>query len=301
MTPFRTFVLIALAAALAACTVPGAQNAPPDGARRFMSPAPHAFRASLAAEAEPVRRGAQAERFELRDGDCGGSDCGNPRARAEIELDPERHPVTIGQDTWYGWSFRNASVPAFTQDNALRLVFGQWTVGGRVDPVFRFIQLGAGEHEMDGCDPAVCRLPDVQGDLAVQLVDVASVGDWGAARNDGYVCRLFDMAGSRGLWRDIVVNTNFSPGPDGYLRIWVDRQQVCDYRGPVVSAASLTADRAIRHRRGIFSSWTKRWEESQGGAPRPTLVVYYDEFRTGRRASEVDLSQLEAAGVAPLD
>ena len=33
---------------------------------------------------EPVRRGATAERYELRDGDCAGSDCGTPWYRTEI-------------------------------------------------------------------------------------------------------------------------------------------------------------------------------------------------------------------------
>ncbi|MEX0628528.1 MAG: hypothetical protein WD230_07865, partial [Cucumibacter sp.] len=50
---------------------------------RLFSPAPHAF----IAVAEPVRRGRVAERYELRDGDCGGSDCTAPRARAEVVQD----------------------------------------------------------------------------------------------------------------------------------------------------------------------------------------------------------------------
>ncbi len=274
----------------------------PRGMHRLMSPADHNFRRGFLSDGEPVRRGVLSERFELRDGDCGGSDCDNPRARAEIQTDRDENPARIGQDIWYGWSFYNASIPSFRAESSLRLVFGQWTMGGKNKPIFRFIQLGKGEASFDGCDPLVCNTRDrSKGDLVVQLEDIAKAQGWDDTRNNGYVCRLFDLAERQGQWVDIVVNTNFSPGEDGYLRIWVDQRMVCNYTGPLVSPQSLASGRAPGHRRGIYSSWTSRWEKIHGDTPRPRLVAYYDEFRTGKQMSEVDVRHLENTQARPVD
>nr|WP_289847827.1 heparin lyase I family protein [Lentibacter algarum] len=272
----------------------------PKGYTRFLSDAPHAYRRGLVSVGDPVRRGVSSERFELRDGDCGGSDCGAPRSRAEIQMDQTLSKAKVGQDVWYGWSFFNASVPSFTKQNSLRLVFGQWTLGGKQKPIFRLIQLGKGEGDFSKCPPTGCAGPSYgKGDVVVQLEDVARYQGWNAAQNNGYICRLFDMQAQTGKWVDLTVNTNFSTGADGYLRVWVNRRLVCNYRGPVVSA--LSANGEIKHRRGVFSSWHKRWRDTMKGEPRPTLVVYYDEFRTGASQAEVDPQFLSKAGVEAVD
>ena len=314
MQVFRNALLSLAAVMLGGCVasapndVSQAINVPikrfevPDGSDLLMSPAAHNFRQGAISAGDPVRRGAISERFELRDGDCGGSDCTNPRARAEIELETDTLRGKIGEDSWYGWSFYNATVPAFSKENSLRLVFGQWTVGGGNDPIFRFIQLGTGEGDFAKCDPRLCNTRNTtSGDLVVQLSDIAKARNWGAEENNGYVCRLFDLTARKGQWVDIMVNTNFSASDDGYLRIWVDQRLVCNYSGPLVSATSVLSGREIRHRRGIFSSWTKRWAQSEGDRAKPQLIVYYDEFRSGRRLSDVDITQLQASAVRPVD
>ena len=275
---------------------------PPEGAKRLLSPAPHNFQRGRRAIGDPVRRGDYSERFELRDGDCDGANCGVPRARAEIQLDAEAHPVKFGEDVWYGYSFLNATVPSFERENSLRLVFGQWTMGGTNKPIIRFIQLGRGESAFTECDPRICNTRDrSNGDLVVQLEDIAKAQNWGDRQNDGYVCRLFDLEKSRGQWMDIMMNTNFSAGQDGYLRIWVNQKLVCNYTGPLVSPASLAAGEGPRHRRGVYSSWTKRWQKTQGARTKPRMIVYYDEFRIGKQMSEVDVRQLDAANVRPVN
>jgi len=263
---------------------------PPDGYDRLFSPLPHNFRPGQAKSGDPVRLGASSERFELRDGDCGGSDCANPRARTEIQVSKRENPARIGEDIWYGWSFYNASIPSFTKENSLRLVFGQWTVSGAQRPIFRFIQLGEGEGDFENCDARFC--PETvasRGDLVVQLDGIAKAERWGDAQNNGYICRLFDMADQRGRWVDLTLNTNFSQGPDGYLRIWVNGDLACNYSGPVVNAASANDGGQPRDRRGIFSSWDKRWRKATDNARKPALIVYYDEFRTGRSKAKVDV------------
>ncbi|MEP5080080.1 MAG: heparin lyase I family protein [Tateyamaria sp.] len=265
-------------------------QAAPDGYVRLLSPASHNFQTGRASAGDPVRAGKTSERFELREGDCGGNDCLEPRSRAEIRVTDDATADRIGQDTWYGYSFYNATVPSFRKDNSLRLVFGQWTLGGKHRPIFRFIQLGEDEGNFAACDPSVCVGPNTtHGDVVVQLADIANANGWGKAQNDGYVCRLFDMVEQRGSWVDITLNTNFSAGNDGYLKIWVNGQQVCDYAGPLSSQTSLQAATNPHHRRGIFSSFNKRWRASTQDAAKPHLIVYYDEFRRGTSFAEVDV------------
>lgn len=257
-------------------------RATPPGYEQLFSPAAHNIGLGRADLGDPVRSGAHSERYELRDGDCDGSDCSAPRARAEIEMTDAINTARIGQDFSYSYSFYNASVPAFTKENALRLVFGQWTVGGKHRPLFRFIQLGTDEGNFATCEPSVCVGPNTtRGDLVVQLDNIAQARGWGKAQNNGYICRLFDMTARRGEWVDLTVNTNFSASGDGYLRIWVDDALVCDYAGPLISREIARAGTPLKHRRGIFSSWDKRWQRSMGDTPKPTLIVYYDDFRIG--------------------
>ncbi|MBS0123418.1 heparin lyase I family protein [Thetidibacter halocola] len=304
---FRGLMTVILASILSACLpVIGFRTAEPvdapAGYERFFSPAPHAFRFVEARVGEPARRGDRAERFELRDGDCGGSDCGNPRYRAEIRMLDDTIRARSGEDIWYGWSLYNASLPAFERRDSLRVVLGQWTMGGGVSPAIRLIQLGADEGNWTECTQAVCAGPETaSGDVAIQLEDLRRALDWGPAQNDGYVCRLFDSQQARNRWTDITLNTNFASGLDGYLRVWVNGVLKCDYRGPVVSQNSLLESLRPEHRRGVFVSYSKRWEDTHPGRPKPTLIVYYDEFRVGRSRADVDVFMLERAGVAPVD
>lgn len=278
-------------AVLSGCQTPQTdQYLPPEGYERLFSPQPHNFRRGLKELGDPVRLGATSERFELRNGDCGGADCVNPRARAEIQISNAANQARIGEDIWYGWSFYNATVPSFTEENSLRLVFGQWSVGGEQRPIFRLIQLGKGEGDFDKCDPRFCvETLSSRGDIVLQLEDVAKSTRWGDAQNNGYICRLFDMTEQRGKWVDLVVNSNFSTGSDGYLRVWVDGQLACNYSGPLVSRESAGTGMAPRDRRGIFSSWDKRWRKATGDARKPSLIVYYDEFKVGKSLADVDV------------
>lgn len=275
---------------------------PSKGAERLFSPAPHNFRQGFADQGDPVRRGNRSERFELRDRDCGGSDCGNPRARAEIQTNQTLGKRAIGKDIWYSWSFYNENIPSFDKSNSLRLVLGQWTKGGSGQPIIRLIQLGKGEGDFAGCDPKVCATKNnASGDVVVQLKDIATGNGWGDVQNNGYVCQLFDLEKSKGRWVDITMQTNFSAADDGYVRIWIDGRLSCDYAGPVVSFATINNRREIMHRRGIYSSWTRRWDKAQEGLPRPTLVAYYDEFKSGERRTDVDIILRQNEALAPLD
>lgn len=267
------------------------EYAPPPGFNRALSPKLHNYIRAFASQGQPVRFGLYSERYELREGDCDITDCSQPRGRAEIQREPGSIQANIGEDIWYAWSFYNQSIPSFTAKNSLRLVFGQWTMGGGRPAIFRLMQVTPDEVNFGSCDPSVCsNIIPVQGDVVVQLDDIAKTYKWGASQNNGNICRLFDMRAQQGKWVDLTVNTNFSTGADGYLRIWVNGQLVCSYSGPLVSQASAfeRADSKPEHRRGIFSTWLNRWKAATGGAAIPNLVVYYDGFRYGRSFAEVN-------------
>jgi hypothetical protein len=296
--------LLASCGGVITITLPGGGSSaggPPAGYERLLNDTPHGFR--MAQAGEPVRRGRTSERYELRDGDCGGSDCGKPWYRTEIRETAQATQARLGDDIWYGWSFYNENIASGTADTTLGAVIGQWKQGGDQPPVFRIVQDGRGEGNWAACDTRICtRNPDPALDVVVELEDMRQAANWGAAQNFGKICKLFSMDQNRGKWVDIVVNTNFSSDTNGYLRVWVNGVQTCDYYGRLVSdPRSRKGDAGPGHRRGIYASAPQRWTRSQGGAPKPTLIAYYDEFLVGNTRADVDPAAREARKLPPKD
>lgn len=257
-----------------------ADRAPP-GYQLNETPHKHGFRYTRSGE--PVRRGNVAERFEVRNGDCGGSDCKAPRYRSEIRISKSRTTARIGQDIWYGWSYFNQNIPAFPDNINLMPVVGQWKMGGDAAPIFKLTYHGGRKA------------------VEVQLDDLARANGWGKAQRYGHVCSLIGLNSTKGRWTDFVVNTNFSTKGDGYLRIWVNGKLKCNYKGPLVATTSKRLYPGPNHRRGIFVSFTKRWDKVKGNSPKPTMVAYYDEFLVGRSREEVDTRLREQSGLPAKD
>lgn len=312
------FALILLPVLAAGCgstitiTMPGGSGTPgsapvakapalPEGYTRLFSPAVHAFRFSTMGE--PVRRGVMSERFELREGDCGGSDCGNARARAEIAQDKAVTKARLDRDIWYGWSFYNASMGAVTRERSLGTVLGQWKLEGDQPSSFRLVQVATGDGDMARCNAAVCTQGGGLGDdVMLELDEMAQAASWGAAQNQGRVCRLFSLEANRGRWVDIVVNTNFGTDSYGYVRVWVNGELRCNYQGQVVSPRAARAPGpGPTDRRGIFNSYTERWTKAFGAAPKPTLIAYYDEFLSGAARADVDTRLRASRGLPPVN
>jgi len=287
----RVFVALVACLALASCgetitiQLPGAgtggstggsSTSAPRGYERLQSTAPHAFR--FAAPGELVRRGNRSERYELRSGDCGGSDCGAPRYRAEVREMPATNKARVGADIWYGWSFLNQNVATLPANQSLGLVFGQWKLSGEQPAAFRLIQSG--------------------GNIVAQLDDMRT----NAGLKPAEVCILFNLDQARGKWVDLVVNTNFAADTTGYLRIWVDGVPRCNYSGRLIADPSVRLNSVgPTARRGIFASSTLRWDRTQGAAPKPTMTVFYDEFLVGKTRGDVDTMLREAGGQPPKD
>lgn len=268
----------------------------PRGYERLLSDSDHGF--AYVTAPEPVRRGARSERFELRDGDCAGSDCPNGRSRTEIRQ--TSGGLALGRETWIGWSFYNATIPSYPRASALKTVFGQWKQNGDQPAALRIQQIGRGEANWAACDRAVCTRPDSpSADVVIDLEALASARNWGPAQNNGYVCALFSMEAQRGQWVDIVLHSNFSAGADGFINAWVNGTQVCRYRGPVIADTAWGG--SLEHRRGIFVNFSDRWNTTRPGQPKPTLVAYYDEYRTGQQQEDVDTRLRQDADTRPTD
>ncbi len=141
--------------------------------------------------------------------------------------------TVLGQDVWYGWSFYNATVASAPRQTNMGAVFGQWKLEGESPAVFRLIQIPA-----EGAAP----------DVVIQLDDVSTAGNWGAERNFGNICPLFNLNAERGRWVDLVVNTNFSPDDNGYLRVWVNGVQKCNYYGRLIARSPGAEGRCRAHR-----------------------------------------------------
>jgi hypothetical protein len=286
-------------------TTPSAQSyadgALPQGYERFLSPATWNFRYSW--PGEPVRRGEVSERYELRDGDCADADCTNGRLRAEIRELQTAPTAHVGKDIWYGWSFYNDNIGTVIRDQSVGTVIGQWKLDGNSPAVFRIVQTYTGELDWTKCSPAYCNpLGSPTEDVVAELENMHVSAHWGAAQNFGDVCRLFSMAENRGKWVDIVVNSNFAANEDGYLRIWINGVMRCNYYGRMVAGTPFGLGGApLSHRRGLFASYTKPWRDKQNGAAIPTMVAYYDEFRSGSSRGDVDPAARESGGLRPKD
>lgn len=270
----------------------------PRGYDRLLTETVHGFR--FAAAGEPVRRGTTSERFELRNGDCAGSDCAGGRGRSEIVQVSGGGGPRINQDTWIGWSFYNETLPGYPRDRALKTVLAQWKLSGDLPAAVRIIQIGRGEADWRGCDPAVCTRGGT-GDVVVHLDAMAQAESWGPSRNGGYICPLFDMQQARGTWTDIVMQTNFADTSAGYLRVWVNGALRCSYNGRIVAAETGPLGARLSHRRGVFVAFSDRWRNATGGAPWPTLVAYMDEYATGSTREAVDPALRDRLGGRPAD
>ncbi len=304
----RTVLTLFLACTIAACVSITISPPPlgtkkpvlaPKGYERLFSPAEHAFRYSR--PGEPTRRGQVSERFELRDKDCGGSDCEGLRNRTEIRQVSGERAARVNKGIWYGWSFYNDQIASYTKEDSLKTVFGQWKLNGDTPPVFRIVQIGVAEGNWENCLTTICvRSEDKTADVVVQLEDMRRAKNWGENENFGNICKLFSMEQNRGKWVDLVVNTNFSTKPDGYLRVWVNGVLRCSYVGQLV-ATSPNAARTPTNRRGIFISSTQRWRKQHPDTPKPTMVAYFDEFLVGNSREKVDTMLRESIGSRPKD
>lgn len=256
----------------------------PRGYQLLQSNPEHSFRYSE--PGEPVRRGKVSERFEIRDGFCYGTDCARDRLRSEIRVPKNRDKTKIGQDTWFGWSFRVEKFSPELRRVGVYPFLGQWKTAPENSPTVKLIMGGGG-----GAGSVYLSL----GDMARQNNQVVAGAKW------GHICKnMFTIDQAKRQWIDIVINTNFSDKTDGYVKAWINGRLACNYKGQVV-ATKTSQDYRPNHRRGIYIGNMSRWRAANGDKPLPPVIVYYDEFLIGKSREEVDTRMIEARGGPAVD
>ena len=252
----------------------------PSGYERANTPHKH----GISITDENVRRGEVAERYEVRHGDCGGKDCiAGTRYRSEIMLLKNKTKARFNKDIWYGWSFYNESIPKFDDKVNIMPVIGQWKMGGDTRPAVKITYQGW------------------TGTFDIQLEDMRVAKKWGRAEKHGHICNLFTHGQSYKQWTDIVINTNWGTNDKGYLKVWINGDLKCDYVGQIVSTTTKFRYPGPNHRRGIFVSYTKRWDKHIPEQKKPTMVVYYDEFLVGKSKQDVDTRLREKLNIPAKD
>lgn len=220
----------------------------------------------VSAPAHPVRYGTQSERFELRTGDCGGSDCqradGN-RERSEF--------ATVGVQNyegdvyWYGWSFY---VPANHVDSGnLAGTFQSLTIA-------QFAQHPAPPNTNYYLSLMFSKL--YQGDVVMRTFPT----DPGNTRPK-HIFTVIPQAEFAGRWHDMLVEAKWTEGANGYARVWHNGVLKVDYAGPTRSAQ--TQDVYFKY--GLYRPMTPLQPV--------TTVLYFDEIRRGKRREDVDIRLIE--------
>jgi hypothetical protein len=201
----------------------------------------------------PVFAGSKAERFEVRQGDCGfqpnWNDCTSDRERAEMS---ELKPYTqLAQPTWYSWSFYLD--PNWPDLTPVTTTIGQF-------------------HQRDVETPA---LLFIQRDNAYK-VRIESAKEFYAGKETYTLVQPADL---RNRWHTVIVYAKWSTGPDGELKVWINGKQRVDLKGPNTKFTT-----PVYFKYGIYRSFVSRTPN------RPAHIVFIDEVRKGPTRESVDLA-----------
>ena len=78
---------------------------------------------------------------------------------------------------------------------------------------------------------------------------------------------LWEERVPKNQWVDWIYQIKWSPGDDGFIRIWKDGVKIVDYRGPTC----YDAKRSPYVKLGIY----------RGGIDEKDQIIWYDEYRAG--------------------
>jgi hypothetical protein len=208
---------------------------------------------------DPIRAGAQAQRFEVRPGDCaangGWDDCARDRERSEFRPDHEWDHGTV---TWIGFS---VGLPSdFFSSDQVKTTLAQ-------------IHQRGGPAREDGgqvSHPPLLQL-EMLGDIWRLTVHQPN--------QSNIHIPLATVDALRGRWTDVEIGYDSRDG-GRVLEVWLDGEQRAR-----VEDWNTTLPEFYYLKYGIYRSFVSRH-----GAPMPTQVAWFDEVRIGssREAVIVD-------------
>lgn len=253
---------------------------------------------------EKVRAGKQAQRFELRHGECGRNptwnDCINDRQRVERWEHRFNSMHRLGRKVWYGWSVLFPK--DFPQLSPSHSTFGQVKMLRWREPLWWISTY-----------------------YSSLKVNFAAGGS----------CEIGKFKDLFGKWQDIVAVADYRTSVDEYtFKMWINGNLVCSRTEPLVTKKMIRkSGKSLFFKYGIYNSYVSKWlsayatkdvkapafKDKHGksglvvksaakrpfkydwGVKLPTQVVYYDEMRYGSTRSQVDLRFLEKQDIKPLD
>lgn len=260
----------------------------------------HKSKYGFAKVSSPTRRGAKAQRFEIRHGDCGRTsgydDCSNDRGRIERKEKPKNAMAKPDGYVWYGYSI---------------LIPSDFVSLGRANTILS--QAKTENH-------------------LVPLWAMTFNDNPYLLYGDGKTCKLGSMSSWKGRWIDVTVFAHYArSGQPVYFQLYKDGKLLCQRKTPIMPRNINKSNQKIGLKYGIYSSFVSRYLQKHAtkavkpkaykqdheagrsksptgrpfdydwGVQLPTHVVYYDEMRYGKSRAEVDVRMLEAAGAKPVD
>lgn len=252
MMRFLAFVI-----SLTCLALPGsAQTSLADGFGRFDL---QKARVSHAVQRGRLADGTRVERFELRNGDCMGTDCSRDRERVEFR---QNNPPPTGRPIWVGYSVMlDPSWPMLGPRMNTKL--GQWhlsSVGGRSQGPTLLMELN------DEC-------------LIVSVKDpnVADDDPMNPAPNLAWDC-IAPRSQLIGQFNHIMINANWSTGQDGFLYVYLNGNLEWSYQGRTINV-----DARPYFKYGIYRSFISRCSGGCG-----TQIAYYANVVQGRSREDVE-------------
>lgn len=203
--------------------------------------------------------GGSVERFELRSGDCTGTDCNRDRERVEFI---QNHAPRRGVDVWVGYSvLLDTSWPKLGK--RMNTKIGQWHL-----PKWK----GKGQGptllmEMtDECLSVTVKDPRFADDDPMKPApDLAK--DCIAPRSQMI-----------GRWNRIIVNAKWTTEFDGFLKIYFNDKLMWEHQGQTINRP---IDPYFRY--GLYRSFVSR---CVGGCK--TQIAYFRDVKQGKSKEDVD-------------
>ena len=210
---------------------------------------------------DAVRKGWKSQRFEVRFGDCVGTDCerGPVWERREFgQADgSEKEPLSLsarqGDEFWYGWSFY---APNQNRNSFNWVYISQFQQTPNNNAVWMFLKR-EGKPLCLLFEPSKNKNHDCYKDTSFELIPD----------------HLF-----MGRWHDLVVHAKWEKDSSGIFQVWVNGELKVNYTGYTMANESTS----VPFKYGIY-----RQIESS------TSVLYFDEIRRRKTRDSVDIRMLE--------
>jgi hypothetical protein len=180
--------------------------------------------------------------MEVRYLDRGVDENGQPK---KVRAEAFEKAVKVGSEWWYGWS--SMIDPSWRDQNNTWYIIQQFHQHGQGTPPL--MQSYSGGVWSIRCLASIC--------------------------GDDFI--LWQKAIPKGQWVDWIYQIKWSPGDDGFVRVWMNGELVLDHRGP--NAHDAVAGPYFKF--GIY----------RGANDQETQVMWNDEYRRGTSKAAVDPSR----------